>query len=51
MSIPRKPKSHMPPMHPGEILREEFMGHGQQVRFDHMDSDCASLGTTQIRRI
>ena len=26
MSIPRKPKSHMPPMHPGEILREEFMG-------------------------
>ena len=25
MSIPRKPNSHMPPMHPGEILREEFM--------------------------
>jgi addiction module HigA family antidote len=25
MSISRKVKSHMPPMHPGEILREEFM--------------------------
>jgi addiction module HigA family antidote len=25
MSIPRKTNSHMPPMHPGEILREEFM--------------------------
>ena len=25
MSIPRKPNSHMPPMHPGEILSEEFM--------------------------
>lgn len=25
MPIPRKPNSHMPPMHPGEILREEFM--------------------------
>ncbi len=25
MSIPRKAKSRRPPMHPGEILREEFM--------------------------
>ncbi len=25
MSIARKPNSHMSPMHPGEILREEFM--------------------------
>ena len=25
MSIPRKPNSHLPPLHPGKILREEFM--------------------------
>ena len=25
MSILRKPNDRMPPMHPGEILREEFM--------------------------
>ena len=25
MSIPRDPKRRPPPMHPGEILREEFM--------------------------
>ena len=25
MSIPRKPAHRMPPIHPGEILREEFL--------------------------